>query len=277
LLVESSLSLAQRHLFFGRAEWTQKSGEDLDLAGAPIGPSSEIVNLLAADGTYDVGTVALGYTRQFDPYHGWLPGLGARASLNFIPAGLEPYYGQSNPVGFGFTVFASLRPAAMVMGMGQAAPGMGAQPMAGMDHAEMDMPAPAAPDSATMGHAMPQDSSAMTHVMGADTAAAGMGMMSDDHMQGMHEVLMRMMADPVIRERIATDPDLQRMIDDLNRTMGMTMPGGPALEGSADQRALDFIVRLLANPEVEARIHADPRLHELWNDPAVQARLRELR
>jgi hypothetical protein len=43
------------------------------------------------------------------------------------------------------------------------------------------------------------------------------------------------------------------------------------------QRAMEFIVRLLADPQVEARIHADPRLHEIWSRPAVQQHLRMLR
>jgi hypothetical protein len=42
-------------------------------------------------------------------------------------------------------------------------------------------------------------------------------------------------------------------------------------------RALEFIVRLLTDPTVEARIHADPHLHRLWADPLVQQQLRILR
>jgi hypothetical protein len=45
----------------------------------------------------------------------------------------------------------------------------------------------------------------------------------------------------------------------------------------AMQRAMEFIVRLLADPQVEARIHADPRLHEIWARPAVQQYLQRLR
>jgi hypothetical protein len=36
---------------------------------------------------------------------------------------------------------------------------------------------------------------------------------------------------------------------------------------------MEFVVRLLTHPQVEARIHADPRLHELWSDAAVQRQL----
>jgi hypothetical protein len=42
-------------------------------------------------------------------------------------------------------------------------------------------------------------------------------------------------------------------------------------------RALDFVARLLADPQVDARIHADPRLHQIWARPAVQQYLRMLR
>jgi hypothetical protein len=53
------------------------------------------------------------------------------------------------------------------------------------------------------------------------------------------------------------------------------MHGGASAADSA--QALDFVVRLLSDPQVEARIHSDPRLHQLWSDPQVQRRLAELR
>jgi hypothetical protein len=46
---------------------------------------------------------------------------------------------------------------------------------------------------------------------------------------------------------------------------------------SAMHRVMEFIVRLLADPQVEARIHADPRLHEIWSRPAVQQYLQMIR
>jgi hypothetical protein len=42
-------------------------------------------------------------------------------------------------------------------------------------------------------------------------------------------------------------------------------------------RAMEFIVRLLADPQVDSRIHATPRLHQLWADPAVQRHLEMMR
>jgi hypothetical protein len=53
-------------------------------------------------------------------------------------------------------------------------------------------------------------------------------------------------------------------------------PGAHAMTPQM-QRAMEFIVRLLADPQVDARIHADPRLHQIWADPAVQRHLRMLR
>ena len=95
----------------------------------------------------------------------------------------------------------------------------------------------------------------------------------------MIEMHQRMLADPVIRERIATDPVLQRMMSEMHGQGGMdhgaTHAGGAAATDSA--QALDFVVRLLSDPEVEARIHSDPRLHQMWSDPEVQRRLAELR
>lgn len=128
----------------------------------------------------------------------------------------------------------------------------------------------------------------------------------------------RMMADPVIRERAATDPVLQQLM----RAAGLTppAPGGAAMPGMQHrattggqpampgrqhgaapggtapgtasgaaamlapnaspedrERAVEFIVRLFSDPAVEARIHSDPELHQLWSDPDVQRRLAELR
>jgi hypothetical protein len=42
-------------------------------------------------------------------------------------------------------------------------------------------------------------------------------------------------------------------------------------------RVMELIVRLLSDPQIESRIHADPRLHELWADPEVQKHLQMMR
>ena len=148
----------------------------------------------------------------------------------------------------------------------------------------------------------------------ADTGMAGMdhGAMTQGQgtaMQGismetMVAVYQRMMADPVIRERMATDPVIQQLLGgdssaarrgqgaggampgmDHSNMPGMGPPGGgsaadraaPAPMTEERRQAIEFAVRLLSDPAVEARIHSDPELHKLWSDPEVQRRLTELR
>jgi hypothetical protein len=156
-------------------------------------------------------------------------------------------------------------------------------------------------DAMGAGHGAPVGASMPGMAMSGDTA---MGAMTSAAMMAMHE---RMMADPVIRERVMTDPVLQRLMGMAPGPAmpGMTMPsdmGGSAVHGemsmpgmpgmatpdhavtpstsatAEDRRqATEFIVRMLADPAVEARIHADPALQKLWTDPDVQRRLAELR
>lgn len=120
----------------------------------------------------------------------------------------------------------------------------------------------------------------------------------------------RMMADPVIRERVATDPVLQRILAGAGQEPEMPgmqhgdMPGMPGMQhgnmpaGRGDtnmtggraagaatpqpmteerRQAIEFMMRLLADSTVEARIQADPEFRALWTDPEVQRRLAELR
>ena len=153
-------------------------------------------------------------------------------------------------------------------------------------------PAPAAAPSGHAGHgAVPAPPAAPQHhdkglQPGADAHAGH---------DGMHELHVRMMRDPVIRERMMADTVMHRMMMDAlagmpaehRAEMLRTMHGGDAghaghgAAGAASaeevERGLDFVVRLLADPEVAARVHADPELHRLWSDPEVQRRLAELR
>lgn len=134
--------------------------------------------------------------------------------------------------------------------------------MAGMQH-DMNVGAMPAPSG---GHAM-----------------AGMsGAQSRDVVMSVYQ---RMLQDPVIRERMATDPVIQGLLGTGGTTAapgstmpGMAMPGTPAAVAMTEERrqAVEFIVRLLSDPSVAARIHADPELHRLWSDPDVQRRLSEL-
>jgi hypothetical protein len=164
------------------------------------------------------------------------------------------------------------------MGHGQTA----AAPAGAQDHAAMGHGAPAATPSRGMdagGHAQ------------HGAAAGGSPAPADSAwMQRMHDQLM---ADPVIRARVHADPELHRLMESLHggaragehEDHGAAGGGngahgghGASATAAADSaQALDFVVRLLSDLEVEARIHTDPRLHALWSDPEVQRRLAELR
>lgn len=102
LLLDTSLNWQERHIVFGRAEWVEKSAADLMVPGGE-------------EEGFDVGKVSLGYARQFGPFGGWLPGLGASVSLSLLPEELEGVYGEESPAGF--VIFATFRPAPMDMGM----------------------------------------------------------------------------------------------------------------------------------------------------------------
>ncbi|HST58475.1 MAG TPA: hypothetical protein VLK84_07305, partial [Longimicrobium sp.] len=151
--------------------------------------------------------------------------------------------------------------------------------MAGMNHGTgPGQPAQAgAQDHAAMGHGNAAGAQDQNTVRGMQHGAVGSPDMA--LMMEMHE---RMMADPVIRERVATDPILQQMMARMHGGQGMQGMDHGSMQGSGaaasdSAQALDFVVRLLSDPEVEARIHSDPRLHQFWSDPEVQRRLAELR
>jgi hypothetical protein len=162
--------------------------------------------------------------------------------------------------------------------------------MAGMDHGAMGHgAAPAGQAGAAQGHAGHGNTAAQAgaaqdhagHGAGQD-AAKGMqpgaphGVMSMERMMEVHQ---RMMDDPVIRARVETDPVLRQMMAEMHAGQERMDHGNVQASGAAadSAQALDFVVRLLSDPKVEARIHADPRLHRLWSDPEVQRRLAELR
>ena len=161
-------------------------------------------------------------------------------------------------------------------GHGQAAP---AQPGA-QAHAGHGAPAtPAAAPAQGMDHGAHQQQGATRGLQPARLTARDSAWMRQMHDQ--------LMADPVIRARVHADPELHRLMESLHgggagehgehdaSAAGHQGHGPTAAADSA--QALDFAVRLLSDPEVEARIHTDPRLHELWSDPEVQRRLAELR
>lgn len=104
LLLESSLSLRERHIVSAHLEWVQKAGHDLALEDHEL-----------EDEVFAVAKAGAGYTLQLGPVGGWQPGIGAAMSISFLPRELEPFYGQRRPLGL--VVFGSLRPRAMEMEM----------------------------------------------------------------------------------------------------------------------------------------------------------------
>ncbi len=96
LLLESSLNLANRNTIFGRLEYVQKPGEEL--------------NLLPADKKFEIGQFTLGAVHDFTPNRTYQMGIGASVTFSAFPASLEPIYGSS-PVSY--WLFLRIRPAPM--------------------------------------------------------------------------------------------------------------------------------------------------------------------
>ncbi len=110
VLVESTLELHERDVVFARLETVQKTAEELVIDGA------------AADVERWVTKLALTYVRQLRVAvgpSGVLLGLGAGASLSFVPSPFDTAYGGHWP--YGFVLFVSVRPAPMRAG-GMAGP-----------------------------------------------------------------------------------------------------------------------------------------------------------
>ena len=97
LLVETNVQLDDRNSLFGRAEWVQKSAEELVVAGAD------------PEDRFNVAALTLGYVREIVQYRGASMGLGVRGALNMVPKALEATYGTRTPAGLAF--YARLRPA----------------------------------------------------------------------------------------------------------------------------------------------------------------------
>jgi len=95
LLIESSVTMHDRHAVFGRLEWSEKGGHDLSVP---------------QDGLFTIGKLQGGYTRYFAPRNGVVPGIGAAISTGIVPQALESTYGDRFNVGVG--VYLTLRPSA---------------------------------------------------------------------------------------------------------------------------------------------------------------------
>ena len=98
LLIEGSVNVRDRHAWYGRFEWAEKSGHDLAV------PEHGIFNVAKLQG---------GYTRYLSAWKGLTPGFGAAVSAGIVPSSLQPEYGDRfNP---GFSVYLTLRPAQLRM------------------------------------------------------------------------------------------------------------------------------------------------------------------
>ena len=100
VVLESTLDLDGMNSFFGRAEYVQKSAEELVIPSVP------------ASAEYAVGALALGYLRTIGTMEGMSAAAGVRGSVNLIPASLEAAYGSRVPKGV--AIYLRLRPAASV-------------------------------------------------------------------------------------------------------------------------------------------------------------------
>jgi len=87
LLLETALDLDGRNVIFGRGELVQKTGHDLVLT-----PDLE-------EERFWLGALALGYVRNLGEFGSWMPGVGVRGSVNFVPEALRGFYGTRTPVG----------------------------------------------------------------------------------------------------------------------------------------------------------------------------------
>lgn len=116
VLLESEAVLDLRNSVFARAEYVQKTADELDVSTAAIG--------VPADRLFGVSAVSLGFVRELTHWtHGTL-GLGAMATVNVVPAALTATYGSRTSAGL--LVFFRVRPRASGMG------GMDGMPMGGM-------------------------------------------------------------------------------------------------------------------------------------------------
>ena len=95
LLVESAITVAEHHTWFGRVEVNGKPAHAL--------------HIHESNGVFTVAKMQVGYTRYLTPRHGLQPGLGGFLSAAIVPADLQPRYGG---VGTGLGLFLTLRPGA---------------------------------------------------------------------------------------------------------------------------------------------------------------------
>ena len=95
VLIETNLDLDSRNTIFGRAEYSARTAEELDLVGS-------------IDDEIAVGRVGVGVARRLAVISGLTGWLGIRGSVALLPAQLEVFYGSRSPVGV--TAYFQIRP-----------------------------------------------------------------------------------------------------------------------------------------------------------------------
>jgi hypothetical protein len=98
-LLESEAILDKHNTVFGRAEYAQKSAEELVLPNTAF-PATQ---------KFDVGNLSLGYIRDLAQMFGATAGIGVMGTVNRVPGSLEAFYGTRSPLGG--LVFFRIRPA----------------------------------------------------------------------------------------------------------------------------------------------------------------------
>ena len=89
LLVESEAVLDARNTLFTRAEWVQKTGEDLADPPLAYTPHHRL----------PVAALSAGYIREIVRLRGATLGIGAMGTINFVPDELRDAYGSRTPLG----------------------------------------------------------------------------------------------------------------------------------------------------------------------------------
>jgi hypothetical protein len=100
VLLESSLTVRDRHTWFGRAELVEKPAHDLHAHEFPIS-------------IFTVGKLQLGYVRYFRPWKGMVPGIGGMTSVSMVPPELASRYDGRLAPSFG--VFFTMLPSRHLM------------------------------------------------------------------------------------------------------------------------------------------------------------------
>jgi hypothetical protein len=96
VLLEANWDVTARNAIFGRAEWVQKTGEELAVL-----PESK---------KFGLTSLTVGATHELLPGRSYSVALGASVTYTFAPSSLDEFYGE-HPLGC--WVFFRIRPAAM--------------------------------------------------------------------------------------------------------------------------------------------------------------------